>query len=55
MKTVYVAGPYTGGDVAMNVRQAKEAADALIEDGYAPHVPHLYHFLHMHNPRVYED
>ena len=55
MKRIYIAGPYTGGDVAVNVRAAMEAANALIVAGYAPHVPHLYHFLHMANPRPYED
>ena len=52
---VYIAGPYTKGDVAANVRQAIEAADQLLTLGYWPYVPHLAHFWHMLFPRPYED
>lgn len=41
---VYVAGPYTNGDVAVNVRTAYEAADRLADLGFAPFVPHSTHF-----------
>ena len=51
---VYIAGPYTNGDVALNVRAAIEAADALIVAGHAPFVPHLSHFQHMMRPQPYE-
>ena len=50
---VYVAGPYTHGDVAANVAAALRAADELIEAGFAPFVPHLSHFQHMAHPRPY--
>lgn len=50
---VYVAGPYTGGDVAVNVRNAIEAANRLADLGYAPFVPHLTHFWHLVFPRPY--
>lgn len=33
---VYVAGPYTKGDVAVNVRNAYEAANRLADLGFAP-------------------
>ena len=52
--TVYVAGPYTHGDVPSNVRRAIEAADQLANLGFAPFVPHLYHFWDMVAPRSYE-
>lgn len=54
MKRVYVAGPYTKGDVAVNVRKAIEAADLLLAFGYAPFLPHLTHFWHLVCPRPYE-
>jgi hypothetical protein len=52
---VYVAGPYTQGDVAVNVRAAILAADRLMGLGFAPFVPHLTHFWHLVAPRPYED
>lgn len=51
---VYVAGPYTQGDVAVNVRNAYEAANQLADLGFAPFVPHATHFWHMLFPRPYE-
>lgn len=53
MKRVYIAGPYTHGDVAVNVRTAMEAGNAVIEAGHSPFVPHLSHFMHMHQPQGY--
>jgi len=44
---VYVAGPYTKGDVAMNVKEAIRLSDELLRRGYAPYCPHLTHFWHM--------
>ena len=55
MKKVYVAGPYTKGDVAVNVRKAMLVAHELMHDGYAPYCPHLSHFLHLQESRPYED
>lgn len=54
MKYVYIAGPYTGGDVAVNVRRAMDAGDAVEAAGYVAHVPHLSHFRHLHYARPYE-
>lgn len=51
---IYVAGPYTQGDVAVNVRNAFEAANLLANLGFAPFVPHGTHFWHMMFPRPYE-
>jgi len=51
---VYVAGPYTQGDVAVNVRNAYEAASHLADLGFAPFVPHATHFWHMLFPRPYD-
>src|SRR5947209_11617163 len=51
---IYVAGPYTKGDVAVNVRNAYAAANHLADLGFAPFVPHATHFWHMLFPRPYE-
>ena len=52
---VYVAGPYTKGDTALNVRRAIGVGDELMDAGHFPFVPHLSHFQHMLCPRPYED
>ncbi len=54
MKRIYIAGPYTKGDVAINVRNAIEAANSLADAGFAPFIPHMSHFWHMLFPRLYE-
>lgn len=51
---IYVAGPYTNGDIAVNVRNAFEAANRLADLGFAPFVPHATHFWHMLFPRPYK-
>lgn len=51
---VYVAGPYTLGDVAVNVRNAIAAGVELLDAGHTPFIPHLCHFIHMQAPRPYE-
>jgi hypothetical protein len=55
MKRIYIAGPYTQGDVALNVRNAYAAASRLADEGFSPFVPHSTHFWHMLFPRPYED
>lgn len=52
---VYVSGPYTVGDVAVNVRRAIEKANLLMEFGFVPIVPHLSHLWHMIAPKKYEE
>lgn len=41
---VYIAGPYSKGDVLENVRKAVLMGTELFKMGYAPYVPHLTHF-----------
>lgn len=53
MKKVYIAGPYTKGDVSVNVRNAILAADAVREMGFTPFIPHLTHFWHVLTPHEY--
>jgi hypothetical protein len=47
---IYVAGPYTKGDVAENVRNAIMAGDTLRALGHTPFIPHLTHFWHFLRP-----
>jgi hypothetical protein len=54
MRRIYIAGPYTNGDVAINVRRAILAANDLADRGFAPFVPHLTHFWHLLIPRPYQ-
>ena len=54
MKKIYIAGPYTLGDVAQNVKNAMDTANDLIMHGFAPYCPHLTHFLHMNHWQPYE-
>lgn len=54
-KRIYIAGPYTKGDVAQNVANAIHVANHLLDQGCVPFVPHLTHFWHLIHPRPYED
>lgn len=54
MLRIYVAGPYTKGDVAVNVTTAVRAADSVLRAGHIPFVPHLTHFWHLLEPHDYE-
>ena len=51
---VYIAGPYTKGDTAINVREAILAGDQIYSMGFIPFIPHLTHFWHIVCPRPYE-
>lgn len=55
MIKVYIASPYTLGDVAVNVKLQLDAVDALMNKGFAPFAPLYSHFQHMAHPRPYED
>jgi Domain of unknown function (DUF4406) len=52
---IYVAGPYTQGDVAQNVRAAIFDADFIESHlGHSVYIPHLTHFWHMLMPHEHE-
>jgi hypothetical protein len=51
---IYIAGPYTQGDVALNVRNAINEGDYVSRLGHIPFIPHLSHFWHMLFPHDYE-
>ena len=53
MKTVYIASPYTKGDVAVNVRKSFEVADQLANLGFLPFPPLFTHFWHFLIPHPY--
>lgn len=54
--TVYIASPYTKGDVAVNVRFQCEIFDQLLSDGRVlPIAPLWSHFQHTLFPRNYQD
>ena len=55
MKKVYIASPYTLGDVAVNVKFQMDIANELMDLGYTPFVPLYSHFQHMAHPRPYKD
>lgn len=54
MKFIFIAAPYTLGDVALNVKDAMDVANKLIDKGFFPYCPHLSHFLHMTKPQSYQ-
>lgn len=52
---IYVAGPYTQGTFAANMRAAIDAADRLLKAGHAPFVPHTMTFAwDVVHPNSYE-
>lgn len=51
---IYIAGPYTKGDVALNVRNAVYAGSFVANLGHFPFIPHLTHFWHMLVPEEYD-
>jgi len=55
MIKVYIASPYTLGDVAVNVKVQLDYVDVLMNKGFAPFAPLYSHFQHMAHPRPYED
>jgi hypothetical protein len=55
MTKVYIASPYTKGDVAVNVKLQIDTADILMNNGFVPFVPLYTHFQHMIHPRPYKD
>lgn len=52
---VYIASPYTKGDVAINVRCQMETWDKLFRLYFTPIAPLWTHFQHLHIPRPYRD
>lgn len=55
MIKVYIASPYTKGDIAVNVKRQIDAVDQLMNLGFAPFAPLYSHFQHIVHPRPYQD
>ena len=51
---IYIAGPYTKGDTAGNVRRACLAGAQILKKGHTPFIPHLSHFWHLISPKSWE-
>lgn len=54
IKRVYIAGPYTHPDPAINTRNAVLAAEEVVSIGLLPFVPHLTHLWHLISPHDIE-
>jgi hypothetical protein len=54
MIKVYIASPYTIGDIATNVRKSLLIANDLINLGFIPFAPLLSHFQHLLCPQPYD-
>lgn len=52
---VYIASPYTKGDVAVNVKRQLDCFNQLVDLGFAPFAPLWSHFQHLVHPRPYQD
>jgi len=50
---IYIAAPYTSNP-EQNTQRVLKIANQLIEKGYTPVIPHLYHYLHLTFPHDYE-
>ena len=54
MRWVYVAGPYTKGDVVVNVQEIIRVAEEVLKVGLCPIIPHLTHLWHLVSPHEYD-
>ena len=51
---IYIAAPFSTGDVTTNIRNAILAGDKLLEMGHIPYIPHLSHFWHYISPKPWD-
>ena len=51
---VYIAGPYSGGDQCLNVRNAINAAELVVKLGGTPYIPHLNHLWELISVHSYD-
>jgi hypothetical protein len=54
MITVYIASPYTNGDIEQNVRLQFEVAELLAISGFVPFPPLFSHYWHVLYPHGHE-
>lgn len=55
MKVIYIASPYTIGNIAKNVSVQIEAAHRILDMGHCPVAPLLSHYLEIHRCRPYQE
>lgn len=56
MKTkVYIASPYILPDPCVNTHIAMNVANELLNEGYLPFCPHLFHYQNIYYPRPEKD
>jgi hypothetical protein len=53
MIRVYIASAYTKGDTAINVKNQMDAFNTLLNEGFTPFAPLLFHFQHIAHPQPY--
>ena len=51
---IYIAAPYTNGDVGQNIKRVIDCADDLSKLGHTPFIPHLAHFWNIISPKPVE-
>lgn len=51
---IYLAGPYTQPDPVVNTHRMLRIADALLDAGFTPLIPHLSLAWHLVSPKPYE-
>ena len=55
MKIIYIASPYSIGDIAANVARQMEVAHLIMDAGHCPIVPLMSHYLHIYRRRPYQE
>ena len=53
MIKIYVAGPYSNGSIVDNVDIATQYTSELVDMGYAPFCPHLFHFVDFYSQKTW--
>lgn len=51
---IYIAAPYSEPDPVVNTHGVLRIADALLENGFTPVIPHLNLLWHLFSPKPYE-
>ncbi len=51
---IYIAAPYSNGNIELNVKKALAYADVIINSGHTPLCPHLFHYLNKLYPQTEE-
>jgi len=52
---IYVSAPYTLGNLIINVKNACEAGNLLLDKGHVPLIPHLMMLWELHSPKPYSE